>query len=60
MQKKQKKKQYIYIYTINRIQNIFWGYVIYVCVLCIFIMYIQIHTNTVYFENIYMYIFKFI
>ncbi len=39
---------------INHIQNQVLIYIIIVCVLCIFIMYINAHTYSIYFENIYM------
>ncbi len=43
--------------TINRIQIKVFVYIIYVCVLCIFIMsIINTHTYSIYSENIYMYI----
>ncbi len=37
--------------TINRIQNKSFVYIIYVCVLCIFIMCIYTHTHSIYLEN---------
>ncbi len=50
--------------TINRIQNNVFVYIIYVCVRCIFIMYIKIQTDTVYilkiFTCLYIYIFIFL
>ncbi len=60
---------YIYIYisavkrliTLNRIQNkSFYLHNISVCTVYIYYVYINTHTYSIYFENIYMYIFIFV